>query len=186
MIKSIFDYDDVKYLSDNYKVMVSQKWLCVSRAILYRKESDNGVKEILNLINFNYLPNEVEIKQKEYFVLTIEEINNILKLTNTENILECCSTLDINSDILFNDIYISLINVVNDQKLNDFLKTNNLNSSYSYIDKQDDKYHKKEAYQLLQMSIDKYFDMQRKILENLEIVIYNKMPNLRRKKNEEN
>ena len=186
MIKSMFLYDDVKYLADNYKVMVNQKWLYVSRAKLFRKQSENVVNETLNLINSIYLPSEVEIKQNTFYVLTIEKIKNILKLTNTKDILLACSTLDSSNDTLFNDIYNSLNIIVNDQELNYFLNNNIFISANTYISKQDEEYYKKEAYQLLQMKIDKYFDIQRKILDNLEVGMYNKMPNLRRNKNEEN
>ena len=186
MLKSVYDYNDVMYLPEEYKLMVNQKWLCVSRAQLYNKIDNEKVNDLLNIINYSYLPNSVEIAKEVYFVLSLKEIKYILSFVDNREMLKCISLLDSCVEVLNNDVYESLTKHVNDFKLNYYLKCNDFNAAYKLIDSQEDNYPKREAYNLLDMRITQYFTVQRTALDNLEIGIYNKMPNLRRKKNEEN
>lgn len=186
MLKSVYDYNDVMYLPEEYKLMVNQKWLCVSRAQLYNKIDNEKVNDLLNIINYSYLPNSVEVAKEVYFVLSLKEIKYILSFVDNREMLKCISLLDSCVEVLNNDVYESLTKRVNDFKLNYYLKCNDFNAAYKLIDSQEDNYPKREAYNLLDMRINQYFTVQRTALDNLEIGIYNKMPNLRRKKNEEN
>ena len=184
MHKSVYDYNDVMYLPEDYKLMVNQKWLCVSRAQLYKKIENEKVNDLLNIINYSYLSNPVNVDKRVYFVLFLKEINYILSFVDNREILECISPLDSCVEVLNNDIYESLSKHVNDSILNNYLKYNVFLAAYNWIESQEDNYPKREAYTLLDMRINQYFTVQRTALDNQEMGMYTCMPNLRRKKND--